>query len=161
MSWVAVHHIGDAYTFAACCLLAPLARRALASASVIADFHWLQVRCMRWVFLRSSGEPPRDRGMSSSTSARMGWGTHPMHPSRGHFGPCSPGVLLSVLSTGWSHSAQLVSSASTRLRSSLRLCPLALCAGVATFNRLPLGLCFTACTVLLWLLPSLCSVVAP
>lgn len=76
--------------------------------------------------LRWYGDPPRERGMSSSTSGLIGCGLQPWQSVREHLGPCCPGVYLSVLSTVLSHSAQWVSSASTRERSSRRRCPLLL-----------------------------------
>ncbi len=124
--WSACHHPGEACTPWAC--FCHLER---ASARVIVPFHLLCTRCMRWVFLRSYGEPPRERGMSSSTSPRMGWGTHPAHSPPGHFLPCSPGLIVRVLSTGRSQRAHTCSSDQTRLTSCRRLCPLALCSGVA------------------------------
>lgn len=127
-----VHQIGEAYTFTAVCLL--LVRSARASLRVIADFHRLHSRCMSRQLDRSVGEPPRERGMSSSTSARMGWGTHPGHVPPGHRGPWPPGVLVRVLSTRSSQRAQVFSSASTRLRSSRRRWPFALCIGEGIFT---------------------------
>src|SRR5690606_18412275 len=86
----------------------------------------LHSRCACLTLLRSSGLPPRLTGTISSTSARIGWGTHPAHSGLEHRGPCCPRIIVSVLSTPPPHRPQWVSSASTRLRSSRRLCPLAL-----------------------------------
>src|SRR5690606_20641438 len=93
---------------------------------------WLQMRCVSRQFERSYGEPPRLMGTISSTSARMGCGTHPVHGAPPHLGPCSPVCMPRVLSTHSPHSAQCVSVASTRARSCLRLCPLAERGFVAT-----------------------------
>lgn len=129
------YQIGDAAMCVGLPLMGSPARLARASASVMVDFHLLHVRCMRRQFLRSYCEPPLTLGRSSSTSALMGWGTHPGHPVWGHLGPCSPGVLVRVLSTGRSHSAQTFSSASTRLRNSLRLCPFELRVAISPLGR--------------------------
>lgn len=136
-----------------CRFVSPCARLVRASASVMAPFRWLHSRCMRRQFLRSYCEPPRDRGRSSSTSARLGWGWHPAQGGPGHFGPCPPGVILSALSTSSSQSAHVRSSALTRLTSSRLRCPLALrtCAATATPVR------YTRC-MYLELLPRLSAV---
>jgi len=86
---------------------------------------WLQIRCASCVLDRSYGDPPRLIGTISSTSARIGCGTHPWHGGPGHLGPCLPGWMVSVLSTHCPHSAQCVSVARTLARTCLRLCPLA------------------------------------
>lgn len=121
------HHPGDACTLGRFCA-AHLVR---ACSRVMVLFHLLHRLCMRWQFPREYGEPPLTRGMSSSTTGDIGCGTHPSHGVPvlgwvpGHFGPCSPGVILRDLFTGRSQRAQLCSSRSTRLRSSRRRCPLA------------------------------------
>lgn len=120
--WAACHH---AMRFVGPLVGLP-ARFAFASVRVIVPFHWLHSRCMRLVLLRSSGEPPRARGRSSSTSARRGCGTQPMHSGFAHRGPCEPCSMVSVLSTRSPHSAQWSSLANTRARSSRRRWPLAL-----------------------------------
>lgn len=80
----------------------------------------LQMRCMSRVLSRAYGDPPRERGRSSSTSGRMSCGTQPAQLPE-HLGPCFPGVMVRVLSTHPPHNAQWVSSASTRARSCRRL----------------------------------------
>jgi len=66
------------------------------------DFSWLQIRCIRWQFDRSTGEPPAATGIVSSTTGLSG--CH--RPS---------GIFPRVLSTGRPHGgqAQTSSSAST------------------------------------------------
>lgn len=59
----------------------------------------LHSRCASLTLLRSSGLPPRLTGTISSTSARIGWGTHPAHSGLEHRGPCCPRIIVSVLST--------------------------------------------------------------
>jgi len=100
--------MGDASMVGATGCVAHLASSARASASVRVAFQRLQARCIRWQLLRSYCEPPRARGMSSSTTAARGsrwcrlWSTH------------SP------------QSAQWVSSALTRLTVCRLRWPLAL-----------------------------------
>lgn len=130
------YQIGEAAIGVGLPLVGSPARLARASASVMVDFHLLHVRCIRRQFLRSYCEPPLMRGRSSSTSALMGWGTHPGHPVWGHLGPCSPGLLVRLLSTGLSQSAQMDSSANTRLRNSLRLCPFELRVAISPPGRI-------------------------
>ena len=125
-----VHQIGDA-TMRRCVVFVLSFHRCLASVRVESDLNWLQLRCMRWQLRLSYGDPPRDLGMSSSTSPRWGWGRHPGQTPPGHFFPCPPGVVVSVLSTRSPQRAQWVSSALTRLVSSRRRWPLALCLGAA------------------------------
>ena len=121
------HHPGEGVTLGRFCA----SHFARASLSVMVDFHRLQRRCMRWQFPREYGDPPLTRGMSSSTTADCGCGTHPWQGVLvlglvvWHLGPWSPGVIFRVLSTGRPHSAQWCSSLRTRLRSSRRRCPLA------------------------------------
>lgn len=50
---------------------------------------WLQVRWASWTLFQSSGSPPLETGIISSTSGAHGW------------------VWWSVLSTGWPHRAQV------------------------------------------------------
>ena len=80
-----LHQIGEALTagLGSGVALWP-ASLARASVRVIAPLYWLHCLCMRWVLALSYGEPPRERGRSSSTSARMGWGWHPVHGAPGH-----------------------------------------------------------------------------
>lgn len=66
----------------------------------------LQILCVSWQLSRSSGLPPLETGMISSTSARMGCGTQPGQSGRTHRGLCCPGMVLRVLSTGSPHRAQ-------------------------------------------------------
>ena len=87
----------------------------------------------------SYGDPPRARGKSSSTSARIGCGWHPVHGDPGHLLPCPPGVMVSALSTYWSHMAHVDSSALTRLTISLRRWPLPLWEMVAMAAHSPPG----------------------
>lgn len=77
-----------------------------ASARVIAPLYSLHRLCISEQLLRSYGDPPLDRGMSSSTTALI---------SCGYF---------SALSTRLPQSLQCVSSFRTRARNCLRLCPL-------------------------------------
>src|SRR5690606_36098495 len=57
---------------------------AFASARVMRPFHPLQERFMRWQLSRSYGDPPRERGMSWSTTGLMGCGVQPGHVPPGH-----------------------------------------------------------------------------
>jgi hypothetical protein len=102
-----------------------------ASLSVRLDFHWLQVLCMSAQLSGECGDPPRETGMSSSTSGLIGCGMQPGHgwpcgvvPA--HLGVCCPGMVVRVLSMGWPHSAQWVSRARMRARSCLRRWPFCL-----------------------------------
>lgn len=67
------HQIGDAVIvgLGSASTLCP-ANLARASVRVIDPFHWLHFLSMARVFERSYGEPPRERGRSSSTSTRLG-----------------------------------------------------------------------------------------
>lgn len=132
VAWV--HQMGEAVT--SMCTLGMFVlfwSLCRASASVMSLLSWLHLRWSRWQLERSYGDPPRDRGMSSSTSPRMGWGWHPAQGGPGHLGPCPPGVIFRVLSTGRSQSAHVCSSALTRLTSSRLRCPLALWSGAAIY----------------------------
>ena len=119
------YQIGDERTrvdCAGCCRVRHLVR---ASARVMSPLNRLCSRCMRWQLDRRYCDPPRDRGMSSSTSARIGCGTQPAHPLPLHLGPCTPGDMVRLRSTGSPQSAHVDSSRLTRLTSCRRLCPLA------------------------------------
>lgn len=99
---------------------------ALASSKVRSPLNSLHLRCMRWQLLRSYCEPPRERGMSSSTSPRIGCGIHPAQSAVGHTFPCSPGRVVRDLSTARPQRAQACSSAFTRFTSTRRRWRLAL-----------------------------------
>lgn len=88
----------------------------------------------KWQFDRCSGDPPRCRGMISSTSPRIGSGIHPVQSGLVQRGPCWL-VKFSDLSTSWSQMPQWSDSARTRAMMARRRCPFALAAGDAKSQR--------------------------